>query len=62
MSQAPERRKNKDRRQVDLGPPPGCEERRHQADRRHPEIVEVGFDEWEALVASRNQGETPAES
>ena len=57
MSHLPERRKNKDRRQVDLGPPAGCEERRQQIERRHPQVTEVDFDEWEALVAKRKKDE-----
>jgi hypothetical protein len=55
MSHTAERRRNTDRRQVDLGPPSGHEERRRQTERRHPELVEVGFDEWEALVAAREK-------
>jgi len=60
MSHIPERRKNKDRRQVDLGPPAGCEERRQQIERRHPQVTEVDFDEWEALINKRDKDDEPS--
>lgn len=39
------RRSGQDRRVLDLGPPPGQEERRKIPDRRHPELVHGDFDE-----------------
>ena len=48
MGTTSERRRRKDRRQVDLGPPPGCFERRHSVERRLPQvdIRNMSEDEW----------------
>lgn len=41
----PESRSQADRRQDDVGPPVGIEERRIRPDRRHPEVEEVHIDD-----------------
>lgn len=41
----PDKRSGKDRRVLDIGPPPGIAERRLTPERRHPQIEEVEFDE-----------------
>lgn len=40
-----DKRSGKDRRVLDIGPPPGIAERRLRPERRHPQIEEVEFDE-----------------
>ena len=40
------RRVKVDRRTAELGPPQSVEERRRQAERRHPEVEHVDFDEY----------------
>jgi hypothetical protein len=47
MPNAPEddKRSGHDRRELDVGPPYGIEERREKPERRIPEVEEVEFDE-----------------
>ena len=47
MSASPDedKRTGKDRRELDVGPPYGTEERREIPERRGPEVQEVEFDE-----------------
>lgn len=47
MHHSPEddKRSGKDRRELDVGPPYGIEERRHKPERRIPEVIEVDIDE-----------------
>jgi hypothetical protein len=40
---AVEQRKREDRRIEDLGPPPGVEEQRVRAERRHPDVEHIDF-------------------
>jgi hypothetical protein len=44
-SKPAEKRTRMERRQDDLGPPAGMEERRIRPDRRHPEVEEVHIDD-----------------
>lgn len=46
-----DRRSGRDRRQVDLGPPPGVRERRVSVEPRKPEVVEreISPSEWASL-------------
>lgn len=48
MPNSPEddKRAGHDRRELDVGPPYGIEERRHTPERRIPEVEEVEFDEY----------------
>lgn len=57
MTVSIERRTRTDRRQRDSGPPTGCSERRRQADRRLPQVVESVFSdaEWEALFGGMHK-------
>jgi hypothetical protein len=63
-----DQRGKRDRRQVNLGPPPGCEERRKNPDRRVARIheLELSEEEWKAYFGrlpkqSFPEGETAAE-
>ena len=49
--QPPDRRSGRDRRQVDLGPPPGVRERRVSVEPRKPEVLEreLTNSEWDSL-------------
>lgn len=51
---ANDQRKKEDRRKVNLGPPPGCEERRKNPDRRvgHTHEVELSEEEWKAYFGT----------
>lgn len=49
MGASSERRSREDRRQVDLGPPPGCFERRHRVERRLPRVDVFTMSEAEWL-------------
>ena len=46
----PVRRTYEDRRQQDLGPPPGWKDRRHSVERRQIQVSEVSYQEWEFAV------------
>jgi len=46
IKNSPEKRKHReDRRQIDLGPPPGMAERRLRPERRHPVVEHLDFDD-----------------
>lgn len=40
------RRKVQERRITDSGPPCGVEERRTSAERRHPQVAPIDFEDW----------------
>lgn len=51
-----------DRRDEDIGPPPGWKDRRHTTERRIPSVEEATMseDEWLAYFTSRQPDETAA--
>jgi hypothetical protein len=56
-----EQRGKRDRRQVNLGPPPGCEERRRNPDRRVARIdeLELSEEEWKAYFGDLPEQRAP---
>lgn len=46
MKNQNDKRKGKDRRTDDQGPPDGWRERRKSVERRLPEVEEIPFSEW----------------
>jgi hypothetical protein len=56
-----EQRGKRDRRQVNLGPPPGCEERRRNPDRRVARIdeLELSEEEWKAYFGDLPEQRIP---
>ena len=56
-----EDRRVKDRRVMDFGPSYGGRERRVSVEKRQPDVVEIGFEEWEALMGQDFSSKSPKE-